>query len=180
MNPLIAEVLVGPIDRTAANPNISWGADAINNSGTGLYGTFGQVNVAINGTQIGAWASTGLTVTGTITATGGLVLPVQVANRVLAGPTTGAAAAPTFRALVKADLPIVTLTSAAGAGGNATEAMTVTGLLTTDTILAVTQKTPGANSLAIIGYSTQATNALTGIWAADPGAGAVIVVTVSR
>lgn len=75
---------------------------------------------------------------------------------------------------------IKTYTSAAGAGGAATEAMTLTGLLATDTILSVVQKTKGANSLPLLGYSTQADNALTGIWSANPGAGAVIVVTVLR
>lgn len=75
---------------------------------------------------------------------------------------------------------ISVITSAAGAGGGATEAMTVTGLLTTDTILAVTQKTEGANDLPLLGWSTQAANALTGIWSADPGAGAVIMVLIKR
>lgn len=75
---------------------------------------------------------------------------------------------------------IKTFTSTAGAGGAATEAMVLTGLLATDTILSVTQKTKGANSLPLLGYSTQAANALTGIWSANPGAGAVIVVTVLR
>ncbi len=75
---------------------------------------------------------------------------------------------------------VLVITSAAGAGGAATEAMTVTGLLTTDTVLAVTQKTKGANSLPLLGWSTQAANALTGIWSADPGAGAVIMVTIKR
>lgn len=71
-------------------------------------------------------------------------------------------------------------TSSAGAGGAATEAMVLTGLLATDTILAVTQKTPGGNNLPLLGYSTLANNALTGIWSADPGAGAVIVVSIKR
>lgn len=43
-----------------------------------------------------------MTTTGTLTAT----LATQTANLVWAGPTTGAAAAPTFRALVTADFPL--------------------------------------------------------------------------
>ncbi len=43
-----------------------------------------------------------VTTTGTLTAT----LATQTANLVWAGPTTGAAAAPTFRALVTADFPL--------------------------------------------------------------------------
>lgn len=71
-------------------------------------------------------------------------------------------------------------TSSAGAGGAATEAMVLTGLAAGDTIVSVTQKTKGANSLPLLSYSTQAANALTGIWSADPGAGAVILVLVMK
>lgn len=75
---------------------------------------------------------------------------------------------------------LMVFTSAAGAGGAATAAMTVTGLKTTDVILSVVQKTPGANSLPLLGWSTVAANSVTAIWSADPGAGSVIVVTVKR
>lgn len=75
---------------------------------------------------------------------------------------------------------VQTFTSAASAGGAPTEALVVTGLLATDTILAVTQMTPGANSLPLLGWSTVANNSITGIWSANPGAGAVLVVTVKR
>ena len=77
-------------------------------------------------------------------------------------------------------LNIQVYTSSAGAGGAATEAMTLTGLAAGDTILSVSQKTKGANSLPLLGWSTQAANALTGIWSADPGAGAVIMVVVLK
>ncbi len=42
---------------------------------------------------------------GTLTLTAAPVLPTQTANYVYAGPTTGAAAAPTFRAIVDNDIP---------------------------------------------------------------------------
>jgi hypothetical protein len=77
-------------------------------------------------------------------------------------------------------LNIQVYTSDAGAGGAATEAMTLTGLGASDTILAVTQKTKGANNLPLLGYSTQADNALTAVYSADPGAGAVIQVLVLK
>ena len=77
-------------------------------------------------------------------------------------------------------LNIQVYTSSAGAGGAATEAMVLTGLAAADTILAVHQKTKGANNLPLLGWSTQAANALTGIWSADPGASAVIVVVVLK
>lgn len=70
--------------------------------------------------------------------------------------------------------------SSAGAGGAATEVMVVTGLLSTDTLLSVSQKTKGANSLPLLGFNTQANNALTAVWSADPGAGSVILVAVKR
>jgi hypothetical protein len=74
------------------------------------------------------------------------------------------------------------ITSSAGAGGAATEAMVVTGLglAAADTIIGVTQKTKGANNLPLLGYTTQAANALTCVWSADPGAGAVVQVSVLR
>ena len=77
-------------------------------------------------------------------------------------------------------LNIQVYTSAAGAGGAATEAMTLTGLAAADTILAVHQKTKGVNEVPLLGWSTQTANALTGIWVSDPGAGAVIVVVVLK
>ena len=88
-----------------------------------------------------------------------------------------------FNTDLKKALPaerIKTFTSTAGTGAAATEAMALTGLLATDTILAVTQKTKGANNLPLLGYTTQANNALTCVWSATVGAGAVVVVTVLR
>ena len=75
---------------------------------------------------------------------------------------------------------ILTYTSAASSGGAATEAMTVTGLLSTDTILSVTQSVKGANSTALNAYASLIDNGLTASWTANPGASAVIVVTVQR
>lgn len=75
---------------------------------------------------------------------------------------------------------ILVFTSAAGAGGAASAAMTVTGLQTTDVILSVVQKTKGANNLPLLGWTTVAANSITVQWSADPGAGSVIVVAVKR
>jgi hypothetical protein len=75
---------------------------------------------------------------------------------------------------------LVVLDSAAGAGGAASEAMVVTGLLATDTILSVVQMTKGANNLPLLGFSGLAADELTAVWSADPGAGAVIKVLVKR
>lgn len=76
--------------------------------------------------------------------------------------------------------PISVYTTGAAAGGSATEALTATGLLSTDTVLSVTQRTPGANNLPLVGWSTLAKDSITGIWASDPGAGAVLDVQVKR
>ena len=102
----------------------------------------------------------------------------STAHKVSLGDVIAATETVADAALVAAD--VVVYTSSAGAGGGATEAMTLTGLAAGDTILSVCQKTNGANDLPLLGYSTQATNALTGIWSADPGAGAVIVVSVVK
>ena len=75
---------------------------------------------------------------------------------------------------------ILAFSSSAGAGGSASEAMTVTGLLASDTIISVSQKVKGANSLPLLGFSTLADNSLTCTWSANPGAGAIVLVSVKR
>lgn len=67
-----------------------------------------------------------------------------------------------------------------GAGGGASEALTITGLLITDTILAVSQKTAGANPIAVIGFNTLIVDGLTVVYTADPGAGSVVSVLVRK
>jgi hypothetical protein len=74
----------------------------------------------------------------------------------------------------------LTLSSVAGAGGSATPVATITGLLTTDVILGVQQSVPGANHLPLIGFNTQAANALTLVYSADPGAGNIVTVGIFR
>jgi len=66
-------------------------------------GTVTSVTFTGDGTVLSATPSAPVTLTGTVTAT----LNTQSANLVLAGPASGPAAAPTFRALVTADLPAV-------------------------------------------------------------------------
>lgn len=75
---------------------------------------------------------------------------------------------------------VLTFASAASAGGGATEALTVTGLAASDTLLAATLKTKGANAAYLTGYSIAGANSLTAVFSADPGAGAVVQVTVLR
>lgn len=75
------------------------------------------VNLEWASTGAGTVTSVGMTVPSTllsvtpasITSTGtfAVTLPVRPANRIFAGPETGVDAAPTFRALVAADLPVI-------------------------------------------------------------------------
>lgn len=192
-NPQIYSKIILPTDDTAAAPSIQMGGGITTSSGTGIRGDGTQVLISVAGTDVATINSSGITATVTGTASratnlaeglGGSI-PYQSAANTTAMLTNGTVGqvltsagttlAPTFTTLPS----ILVFTSAAG-GGGATEVMTLTGFLATDTILAVTQKTPGANSLPLLGYSTPATNALTAIFSADPGAGAVIIVSVKR
>ena len=72
-------------------------------------------------------------------------------------------------------------TSDASAGGAASEAMTFTGLSTDDEILSVDQSTGGAGAGNVIdSYGTHVDDGLTITWDADPGAGAIIKLTVLK
>lgn len=69
-------------------------------SGGGGSGTVTSVGLSLP-TSIFVLSGTPVTTSGTLTGT----LATQTANTVFAGPSTGAAVAPTFRALVAADVP---------------------------------------------------------------------------
>ena len=88
---------------TAAEANmISTAINTLQNAGYGP-GTVTSVSWTGDGTIFTAGADTPVTTSGTLTPASLISQPV---NRVLAGPGTGStAAAPTFRALVSADLP---------------------------------------------------------------------------
>ncbi len=48
-NPLLYGRLILPVDGSASNPSIQMGGGPVSNTGTGIYGTMGEVNIAING-----------------------------------------------------------------------------------------------------------------------------------
>ncbi len=70
-------------------------------------GTVTSVTFTGDGTVLSSTPSSAVTTSGTLTAT----LNTQSANTVLAGPTTGSAADPTFRSLVAADIPSLPYTT---------------------------------------------------------------------
>ena len=105
----------GLLKKTAAN---TWTLD------TNSYasGTVTSVGVSVP-TSILSVANTPVTTSGTIA----LSLATQTANYVWSGPTTGAAATPTFRALVAADIPSLGYLSTSG--GTVSGNVVVTGTL---------------------------------------------------
>lgn len=109
-------------------------------SGTTLSAPGGSGTVTSVGLSLPAiFSVSGSPVTGAGTLTGSLA--TQTANTVWAGPTTGSAAAPTFRALVSDDLATGIITEAKIASGAVTEGKIGTGAVTEAKIgsLAVTE-----------------------------------------
>jgi hypothetical protein len=97
--PLSSQFVATAYNTTPPAPGLEWGTLAV--------GTDGYVLTC------SAAAAEGVAWTSVVTTSA-----PQAANLVMAGPTTGSAAAPTFRALVAADLPLVrTGTSVALTGG---------------------------------------------------------------
>jgi len=102
---------------------------------TTISGTYPSFTITSNDAYVGTVTSVGLsmptqfTVTNSpVTSSGTLTAAwnTQTANYVLAGPTTGAAAVPTFRALVAGDIPTLSYVSSV----SATAPITSTGGLT--------------------------------------------------
>jgi hypothetical protein len=58
--------------------------------------------------------------------------------------------------------------------------LAISGLLSTDTILSVTQKTMGGNPSVLAAFANQVNDSLDISWSADPGAGAVVIVAIKR
>lgn len=114
-------VLAGPTTGVAATPTFRALVAADLPAGTGTVTSVGMTGdgVIFNSSVTGS----PITTSGTLTPT----LLTQTANRFLAGPTTGSAATPTFRALVTADLP-------AGVGTVTSVAMTGDGVIFNSTV----------------------------------------------
>lgn len=98
-----------PIATAAALGAVRVDGTTITITGGGIISAVGSGSGTV--TSVGLAAPAELTVTGSPVATAGtltLTWANESANLILAGPTTGAAATPGFRALVPADLPVAT------------------------------------------------------------------------
>ena len=89
----------GQVLTVNADGSLGWAAGGGGGGGTG---TVTSVSFTGDGTVLSSTPSTAVTASGTVTA----ALATQAKNIVLAGPVSGATSvAPTFRALVSADMP---------------------------------------------------------------------------
>lgn len=149
------------LDITAANTDTAWDFGAVTAGGLGTFWT------AVGGTVPGSVALKAMRDIALVSKAylwgGGLGLT----GRTQIGGTGGS---------------VTSYDSSASAGGATTEALTVTGLATTDTILAVSQLTKGANSTAFNAWTDTArtANTLTVSWTANPGAGSIARVLVRK
>jgi hypothetical protein len=135
-----------------SNITITHTANTITIASTGGGGGSGTV------TSVGMTVPSFLSVTpATITTSGtfAVSLATQTANTVFAGPTTGAAAAPTFRALDIADIPTITAVK----GGTGQTSYTIGDILYADTTTTLAKRAAVASGsiLASAGVGTAPT-----------------------
>jgi hypothetical protein len=137
---------IATLGSTALVPTAQLGTGAAS-SATVLFGngTWGVAAGSGTVTSVALTAPAEITVAGSpIVGAGTLALTWanESANTVLAGPTTGAAVAPAFRALVAADIPALGTTPAVILGASAASGAATTYLRTNDTIAAFDGTTP--------------------------------------
>jgi hypothetical protein len=95
-----------PAAAPATNALLRWNGTALEWTTAAGTGTVTSVAAALSteADAVFTWSGSPITAAGTLT----LDLDTQTANTVLSGPTTGAAAKPTFRVLVSDDIPSLT------------------------------------------------------------------------
>lgn len=108
--PIIWDITAGVL--AACGPTVNTWTPVGAGGGGGGGGTVTLVAVAGTTLPYFSVAVTSASTTPLLTFT----VPTQTANRILAGPASGGAAAPTFRALVSADIPVINLASSAAGG----------------------------------------------------------------
>lgn len=76
---LVANLVLGPIDRTASNPSISFGAasELGQNSGTGIRGDFNSVSVSISGADALAVSAQGIAMSNDVCMLNGAGVPTD-------------------------------------------------------------------------------------------------------
>ncbi len=90
---------------TAAEVDENWQTIETAFAGLSVFGNGTVTSVGLSMPNVFSVANSPVTTSATLTVT----LATQAANLIFAGPTTGSAAAPTFRSIVLADLPNITL-----------------------------------------------------------------------
>jgi hypothetical protein len=133
----------------AATLTAGTGISVTNGAGSVTVANTGVTSVALSVPAIFSVSGSPVTTTGTLTAS----LATQSANTLFAGPTTGAAAAPTFRTQVLADLPQLTDGQLyVGSTGTSVAAATLTagtGISVTNGAGSVTVANTGVTSVAL-------------------------------
>ena len=85
-----------------------------------------------------------------------------------------------LKASLRSQTGIAALTSSASASGLPSQFLTVTGLLSTDTVLAVSQSASGSLSQPVIAYGAPLSGSIQVTWPSNPGAGAQVNVLVQH
>lgn len=125
----------------------------------------------------GVTTLSGLTGALTLVAGSGITITPAGSNITVASTVT----APNLKFNGTSFSNLLAFTSSPGAGGAAAVIFTVPGLLSTDSIIGVTQQIVGGSAVyALLSWNTQGNNTLTGNYVGDPGPGAVIIVVVMR
>lgn len=107
---LLANNGSGGFSNVTVGSNLTLSGGTLSASGGG--GGVTSVTFTGDGTVLSSTPSSAVTTSGTVTGS----LNTQSANKVLAGPTTGSAAAPTFRSIVAADVLPINLASSSNGG----------------------------------------------------------------
>ena len=115
------------------------------------FGTGTVTSVGLSLPSIMAVSGSPVTTSGTLTGT----LTTQAINRIFAGPSSGAAAAPTFRALVTADIPSLSyVSSVSGTAGRITSTGGLTPILDLASGIATAGTTGSATLVPVITIDT--------------------------